>query len=1359
MEQVLNQQLKIISWQLEILGRTGQIPLSAQPAPLAGPGVPEQAAAWPEPAEAPTKAFGAGARIKTIKQVLTPAQQEAIQEFARKYNAKTKSSKEFTQHNRGILADPRAVSGFNPVYKEVVYPIVMERSAGSRMWDLDNNEYIDSIMGFGANLFGHSPSFITEAIREQLDKGMEIGPQLTLAAQAAELMVELTGQDRAAFCNTGSEAVLGAMRLARTVTGRDTIAVFKNSYHGIFDEVVSRGTRKLTTIPAAPGIPRDSVKNLLILDYGAPESLEILRSRSHELAAIMVEPVQSRALDLQPREFLQALKPITESSGAALIFDEVITGFRSHPGGAQAVFGVKADLATYGKIMGGGMPIGGITGCPRFMDALDGGEWRFGDDSFPQVGVTYFAGTFVRHPLTMAAARASLTYLKEAGPKLQENLNQRTADCVAEIRAFLEEYGAPLEIKHFSSLFRIAFKADLPLGELIYPWLRFKNIHIFQDRSFFLTTAHSDQDIEALVQAIKETVVEMTEAGLLGTRFRNRSCAGGDTGGTLGDQEAGGDSPRRRPARARGQAGPGPGRTARLVCARSGTGREIPVDPGREVEPVTPPLPQAPKMGPVEFDPFAEGELSLTIPLTEPQKEIWTSAQMGREANCSYNESVSLVLKGPLKEEALREAFRQAAGRHEALRMTFSPEGDWVCVVPRLDLEVPLVDLAGLNPEERDRDLAGLLAKEVETPFDLVRGPLLRARIVRLESELHQVLITAHHIVCDGWSIDVLVADLARIYSVLAKGEEPDLEPADLFSDYVSTLALPDRVRAVHEDRNYWLSQYAVQPPVTDLPTDRPRPPLRTYQAGRLDWEVPGELVKSLKNLGTKTGCTFLNVLMAGFAAFIHRLSGQDDIVIGLPAAGQSIEGRETLVGHCVHLLPLRFRLDKDITFREYLAKVRSIVLDSHEHQRVTLGDLIPRMKLARDPSRIPLAPVSFNLDQGIDLAGMSFIGLESEFFSNHRKYDNFEFQINVSPFPDRIVFECMYNSGLWDRETVSQRLEELGVLFRALTEDPDQKVVQAPLLSNREKESILALGTGERIDPLPGRTVVELIEEQAASTPESQAVFHQGGGLTYAQLNRKANALAGFLQQRGVGPGTLVGLCLKRSPAMIVGLAGILKAGGAYLPLDPDNPAQRLARILENSGLKLILTDEATGGRIAPKVGPGVGLESGWAGLDDEQAENPVRRAGLDDPAYVIYTSGSTGVPKGAVIAHRSLAAYVQSLDAVYGVGSGDRLLQFSTLWFDASVHDIFITLCRGACLVLRDEETLGSARLFFPVLPGKQSLPVHTAHGLLQSPGRRYGGSKDPNRTQARFLRRGKRSAPRPRPPGGASCIRIPG
>ncbi len=271
-----------------------------------------------------------------------------------------------------------------------------------RAWDLDGNEYVDVLNGFGMNLFGWQPDFLRERLHERIEQGYEIGPQHVLAGEAARLFCQIAGTERAAFCNTGSEAVMGTMRIARTVTGRSTIAMFAGAYHGIFDEVIVRGTRSLRSVPAAPGIMPEAARNILVLEYGTEESLRILRERAHELAAILVEPVQSRRPDFQPVDFLRELREITTASGSLLIFDEVVTGFRAHPRGVQGVFGIQADLGSYGKAVGGGFPIGVIAGKREYMDALDGGHWEYGDDSVPSVGVTYFAGTFVRHPLALA---------------------------------------------------------------------------------------------------------------------------------------------------------------------------------------------------------------------------------------------------------------------------------------------------------------------------------------------------------------------------------------------------------------------------------------------------------------------------------------------------------------------------------------------------------------------------------------------------------------------------------------------------------------------------------------------------------------------------------------------------------------------------------------------------------------------------------------------------------------------------------------------------------------------------------------------------------------------------------------------
>lgn len=531
LESVINQQLQIMSQQLALLGNSSQsLTVPVVPAATSqNNGVkPQNAVSIPptqtskESASVETesngakKAFGAAARIeKTQTKTLTAQQRTHLDKIIQRYTKRTQKSKEYTQSHRPYLADPRTVSGFNPTMKEMVYPIVVSRSSGSKLWDVDGNEYVDLSNGFGLNLFGWSPPFITEAIEAQLKLGMEIGPQTPLVGEVAKLMCELTNFDRAAFCNTGSEAVLGAMRMARTITGRNLIAIFSGAYHGILDEVIVRGTKKLRSIPAAPGIPPEMVENILVVDYDSPESLEILRSRADELAAVMVESVQSRRPEYQPKEFLQQLRDFTEEAGIALIFDEIVTGFRIHPGGAQAHFGIKADIATYGKIVGGGLPIGVIAGKSQYMDALDGGFWQFGDDSVPEVGVTYFAGTFVRHPLALAAAKAVLQHLKQSGPSLQQNLNARTDKFVAELMRYFQQVQAPFTAYNFGSLFMVKSAPEFAYGDLLFYLLRDKGVHTWDHRPCFLTTAHSEADLAFVMAAFKESIAEMQSAGFL----------------------------------------------------------------------------------------------------------------------------------------------------------------------------------------------------------------------------------------------------------------------------------------------------------------------------------------------------------------------------------------------------------------------------------------------------------------------------------------------------------------------------------------------------------------------------------------------------------------------------------------------------------------------------------------------------------------------------------------------------------------------------------------------------------------------------------------------------------------------------
>jgi len=495
---------------------SGSAKASHDPGPVAGTTAPTVNAL--EDAPELKKVFGAQARISKEKvDDMSPQQRTWFNAFVKRYVAKTAKSKAFTQANRKTMADPRVVTGFKPQTKELIYQVVVDKSSGCHLTDIDGNQYVDILSGFGSSMFGYMPDFIKQACHKQLDESVDIGPMHPLAADVCNLLCELTGGERAAVCNTGSEAVLGAMRMARTVTGRSLIIAFSGSYHGINDEVIIRGSKSKKSYPGAPGIMPQAVENMLILDYGTSESLDIIRERCHEAAAILVEPVQSRRMEFRPVDFLREVRDISAKHGAALIFDEVITGFRMHPNGAQALFGIQADIATYGKVIGGGMPIGAMIGKSEWMDALDGGDWQFGDDSVPPAGVTYFAGTFVRHPLTMAASKAVLLHMKEHGPALQECLNDITGDMVQRVNGLFDKYQLPYRWVNFGSAFKTKYDESVNYTELFFMLMRFHGVHVL-DFPHFITTAHTKEDIEKIIATVEKVCVELRESGFMPER-------------------------------------------------------------------------------------------------------------------------------------------------------------------------------------------------------------------------------------------------------------------------------------------------------------------------------------------------------------------------------------------------------------------------------------------------------------------------------------------------------------------------------------------------------------------------------------------------------------------------------------------------------------------------------------------------------------------------------------------------------------------------------------------------------------------------------------------------------------------------
>ena len=1198
-EQVMAAQLAsmtdLINRQLETLRQIGGAsPLAAAAAPAVRQ--PPQAAAplqaKPLPEKPPGEAFGPFKPFAQARDAdLDTGQRRFVADLIERYTTRTRGSKDMTQASRAVLADPRVAAGFHPEWKEIVYPIVTVRSEGSKLWDVDGNIYIDLLNGFGPTAFGHAPDFVREALIAQIDQGFELGPQTPLAGEVAKLLCDLTGNERMTFCNTGSEAVMAAMRIARTVTGRNRIVYFAGDYHGQFDEVLARGGVRegvARVFPIAPGIPAESIANITILDYGTPDSLAWLERHVHELAAVLVEPVQSRRPDFRPRQFLEALRDLTAKAGTALIFDEIVTGFRVHPGGIQALFGIRADLVTYGKVAGGGMPIGILAGKAAFMDALDGGFWQYGDDSYPAAGVTFFAGTFVRHPLTLAATAAVLKHLKAAGPTLQERLSERTGRLVDDLNAVFERRGVPAGIHHFGSIFFLKFPAQYHFAPLFYYLMREQGIHIQEGFPGFLTTAHDDADLAKIVEAFDAASAQMMAAGLFG---RTPESAG-----------------------------------------------------------------------------------ALQGQLTESQMEIWLSAQLGDAASCSFNESVTLDFRGKLDRQALRKAARDLVQRHEALRIRFAPAGDGFTVIPAAPLAFTIA--ARGEAEPLDTRLADVIASEASTPFDLSGGPLIRFTLVPDHGEdRHMLVLTAHHIICDGWSTNILLEELGALYSARLNGATASLAKAHSFVDYAA------RHGGVQpEAEAYWLRQFVQPPEPLALPLDHPRPALKSFHGDTLRGTIEASLYERVKQAAARNGCTLFAVLLTAYQLLLARLSGQTDIVAGIPTAGQSLHGDGPLVGHCVNFLPLRGQFPDGVTFLEAARKTQQLLLDAADHQSYTFGSLVRALDMPRDVNRLPLIEAQFNLERiGQNLP---FQDLAVSTDANPKSFVNFDLFFNVVAGDHGLIVDCDYSTDLFDKATIARWIGHYRTLLEAIAGDMDQAALRLPILTQTEENALHAAFAGP-IHIIPELAIHELIDLQAAATPDAVAIRFEDSTLTYRELIMRADRVAWRLIAAGVARETPVAIYLDRSTELAVAMLAVLKAGGAYVPLDPIYPPARIQAIVSEADVKIALTSATLEDGIKAAIPVCIGI--GEAGADSAEEQLPaLPRVRPTDLAYRIFTSGSTGRPKGIDIEHRSVVNLLTAMRQSPGISAADVFLAVTTPCFDIAALEIFLPLTAGAELAI---------------------------------------------------------------------------
>ncbi len=686
-----------------------------------------------------------------------------------------------------------------------------------------------------------------------------------------------------------------------------------------------------------------------------------------------------------------------------------------------------------------------------------------------------------------------------------------------------------------------------------------------------------------------------------------------------------------------------------------------------------------------DFDPFAGGEIGRTAPLTPEQEELWLSVQLGGEpANLAYNQAVALRLRGALDRAALGAGLDTLVERHEALRSTLSGDGSVLCIASSGKMHLRERDLSTLPAGERERKLSEAHGEIVRAPFDLVKGPLVRAELIRLGEREHELVLCAHHLVFDGWSASLLVDELAKLYSARVRDAEPGLAAPYPFGAYAALRAAESDSEEMARDLEFWTGRFADPPPALELPLDHPRPAERSYEADRVDLELPEPLVTRLKAVSAAQGASLATLLFAGFQAFVHRITGQRSFVIVLPAAGQAIVGQPTLVGHCVRSLPVYAEVDAERAFADHLRDVKSAMLDAREHSKLTFGGLIKALALPRDPSRIPLASIMFNVDS--HAAPSAFEGLDSRLESLPRAFESFELFVSVGLSAERSSIQAQFSTKLFERRSIERRLREFLALLEDVAANVEQKVGELAVMPAAELEEVVQ-GVNQTRTALAGETLCAQFRDNAVKAPGMVAVACAGRSLTYAELDRASAALAQELCARGVGPGSFVGVFLARSVELLTALLGIMRAGAAYVPLDPDYPRERLEFIVSDAKLSAVVTERT----LVPHVpsGPRTLLID----APREDATTDLDNSTLEDPAYVIYTSGSTGKPKGVVVEHRNVANFLASMRRRPGLAPSDVWLAVTTPSFDISVLEMFLPLVVGARVVLatHDETTDG--------------------------------------------------------------------
>ena len=678
------------------------------------------------------------------------------------------------------------------------------------------------------------------------------------------------------------------------------------------------------------------------------------------------------------------------------------------------------------------------------------------------------------------------------------------------------------------------------------------------------------------------------------------------------------------------------------------------------------------------------------LPLSSGQKRILFLDQF-EPGTPTYNVPSAIRFRGALDLHALEACLNEIVKRHEPLRARFSIENGQPVqeIVPGEEISISLgmTELDRIPEAARESEMERLVLEEAQRPFDLKHDLKLRAALIRLNTEDHVLVLTMHHISSDGWSLGVLLREVATLYEAFTTGKPSPLTDLEIqYVDYVNWHQQWFQGEIAEKQLSYWKKQLDHAPALLEIPTDRPRPALQNYHGDRYSLRLPTDLTASLKSLTRQEGATLFITLLAAFQTLLFRYTNQEDILIGSPIAGRNRPEVKELIGLFINTIVIRGDLSNDPTFRELLKRVRQAALNAYEHPDVPFEKLVEELQPVRSLSYTPLFQNMFVLQNTplhlLNLAKMSF----REVSTATSKFDLYLSMIETG---DQLIGEVEYSTAIFNRETIARMTGHFETLLREIVSQPDKHLSEFNILTGEEREQVSRTWNQTHMD-FESVCLQQLFEAQVAQSPDATAVTFEGQSLTYRQLNERANQLAHYLQTLGVKPDTLVGVYMERSLDMVVGLLGILKAGGAYVPLDPAFPSDRLEFMLSDSNATILLTQEQLADQLTgPKTMKLVCIDQDWTTITQEYMGNLEPQVRPEHLAYVIYTSGSTGKPKGVQIQHQSVVNFLTSMRQQPGLTKQDILLSVTTLSFDIAGLEIFLPLTTGARLELVSRET----------------------------------------------------------------------